>query len=113
MRLKEVSQPDAARIMGLVEFLVGRAEDENAEKKISTQAFLNMAKNMGMPMSLSTLIDISQRPPLNNIIKSMNQDEILFKGYEQEPEAAMEPDEAEKTVAKMAQRAAKQVNKGA
>ena len=56
---------------------------------------------------------MSQQPPLSNMIKSMNQDEVLFKGYEQQPETAPTPDEAEKTVAKMAQRAAKQVNKGA
>lgn len=113
MRITEVSQPDATRIMGLIEFLVGRAGDESAEKKISTQSLLNMANNMGISMSFQTLLAMSQQPPLSNMIKSMNQDEVLFKGYEQQPETAPTPDEAEKTVAKMAQRAAKQVNKGA
>jgi hypothetical protein len=37
--------------MGLVNFLSGRADDENAQKQISTSAFISAAQSLGFPVN--------------------------------------------------------------
>ena len=47
MRIDEVenNKPlDPAKLKGLVDFLSGRADDENAQKQISTDAFISAAR---------------------------------------------------------------------
>ena len=50
MRINEVgngrSDDSAARLLGLAEFLMGRARDTAGQKQISMQTFLNLAKNI-------------------------------------------------------------------
>jgi hypothetical protein len=54
MRIDEVensSSLDPNKLMGLVNFLSGRADDENAQKQISTDAFISAARSLGFPIS--------------------------------------------------------------
>jgi hypothetical protein len=109
MRIDEVaSPPDAARLAALAEFLLGRSNDTNASKTISTEAFINLATDMGIPLTHQQLVNFSQMPPLNGIIANVEPNQITFKGAEPEvDDSDMSVDQARSTVDKMAKRAAK------
>lgn len=97
---------EAARLAALAQFLIGRAENAAGPKKISTRAFVNLAQNMGIAITPQQLIDMSQTAPLNNLIASVQGDDIIFKGSEEEVgQNAMSVDQARDTVNSMAKRA--------
>ena len=110
MRINEVSgADDNQRLSALIQFLIGRSQDSDSPKKISTTAFLQLAQNMGIPMTQPKLLQVSQQPPLSVLIDTVTPEEIMFRGSE--PEASsdnnMTVDQARKTVDSMAKRAAK------
>ena len=90
MRIFEVdsvatTQPGSDQLLGLVEFLSGRAEDTNATKQISQQAFLNMAQQLGISVTRDNLPQLTTKPPLSNILEPLqpdSNDPIVFKGGE-------------------------------
>jgi hypothetical protein len=54
MRIDEVensSSLDPNKLMGLVNFLSGRADNENAQKQISTDAFISAAQSLGFTIN--------------------------------------------------------------
>jgi hypothetical protein len=104
MRITEVEQYDDGKLLALMQFLLGRAKDTNAQKKISTQSLINLAHNVGLTLTVDSLIDLSQRPPLNKIIKNVSNAEVQFRGAE-DSQSANDQEDAEKTVEKMAKRA--------
>ena len=107
MRLREVTAgPDADRLMALSQFLVSRAQDTDAQKKISVAAFVNLANNMGISLTRDNLMTTSQTPPLSNVIQTVTPTEVLFRGADQEQVTdTMTVDQAQKTVDSMAKRA--------
>lgn len=109
MRIDEVAGTDsnAGRLAALAQFLVGRAKDEGATKKISTQTFLSLAQNMGISVSEDQLRDLAQQPPLSGLIANVENDEILFRGSDQVANTTMSVDQARAAVDSMAKRAAK------
>lgn len=107
MYISEIESRDSERILALITFLLGRAKDTDAEKRISTPSLIKLAQSMGMSLTVDQLIDASQQPPLDSIIKSVNQDQVLFRGAEEKPTDTMSTDQAEKIVSKMAKRAMK------
>ena len=110
MRILEVEQRDDEKLVALTQFLLSRAEDENAKKEISTQAYLRMANNMNISLTADQLKNLSQTPPLNNLIANVEGDadtgRVIFKGADVEPDT-MSVDQAQATVNSMAKRAAK------
>jgi hypothetical protein len=99
--------PDAKKLAALTQFLIGRATNTGATKTISTQAYLQLAQNMGISLSQSQLTSLSQQPPLNGLISNVEPDKVTFKGAEPEvDDSDMSPDQARATVDKMAKRAA-------
>lgn len=112
MKITEVAdagQQDAMKLAALAQFLLGRSEDTNSPKKISTQAFLNLAQNMGISLTHQQLANLSQKPPLSGLISNVEPDEVYFKGAEPEvDDSDMTVDQARATVDKMAKRASKQ-----
>ena len=98
----------SGRLAALAKFLTGRAQDKNAQKKISVPAFLNLSQNLGIAMTADQLRDMSLQAPLNGIIANVENDEITFRGDDQ-PKISdqMTVDQAQKTVDTMAKRAAK------
>ena len=85
MRIFEVSSspmPSPDQLLGLVEFLAGRAEDTNATKQISQDAFINMARQLGININSANLQDIVSKPPLSNVLEPLdpNSGMITFKG---------------------------------
>lgn len=109
MLILEVEQPgvDKGKLAALTQFLIGRAQDTNASKTISTQAFLQLARNMGISLGQQQLAAMASQPPLSELISNVEPDKITFKGAEPEvDDSDMSTDQARATVDKMAKRAA-------
>ena len=112
MRINEVSSGSAdgtaARLLGLAEFLMGRAKDTAGQKQISMQTFLNLAKNMQIDLTPETLQDMAGQPPLNGVFMPIepNSGMIKFKGNDSGP-VPMPVNQAQDVVAAAAKRAMK------
>lgn len=111
MLLREVAsvpQVDNAKLLGLVEFLAGRAEDEAGPKQISQVAFMKLAQQLGINITAQNLGEIIEQPPLSNVLEPLDPASgiITFKGGEQTP-TKMPVDKAQDIVSKMAKRAEK------
>lgn len=108
MRINEVTEPVTGKLVGLAEFLLGQTVDSAAPKKISLKSFIELAQDVtGSTFTAEQLADLASRPPLNQIIQSVDpaQQQIQFKGSEELP-TAMPVDKAQEIVSRAAQRAA-------
>lgn len=111
MFIREVdnSAANTQKLVAISQFLLARAEDTGAQKKISTQTFLQLANNQGISLTVDKLKDLSTKSPLNNLIQDVQGDangEVIFKGDDAVTDT-MTVDQARKTVDTMAKRAAK------
>ena len=105
MLIREVAgDVDVTKLAALSQFLLGRAEDTDAARTISTAAFIRLASNMGISITADRLMDLIQQPPLRNIIANVEGDTITFQGADVVP-ATMTVDQARQTVDSMAKRA--------
>lgn len=109
MQIREVTDsPDAEKLLALSQFLIGRSQDTDSQKKISVRAFIKLAQNMGISLTSDNLTVMSQQPPLSTVIQTVTPTEIIFRGADQEPATdTMTVDQARKTVDSMADRASK------
>lgn len=91
---------DAGKLMALATFLSGRAGDTNAQKQISTQAFIQMAKSLGVNVTPDNIGDMIAKPPLSNVLQPYdpNSGKISFKGNEEPGEEPMDTAQAQKVV---------------
>ena len=111
MRIDEVESPnslDPTKLMGLVNFLAGRAEDENAQKQISTDAFIAAARDLGFPINQRNVVSVVSQSPLDSVLEPMdpqNPTVIKFKGAETGP-TEMPVNKAQDIVAAAAKSAA-------
>jgi hypothetical protein len=99
MRIFEVADPDAQKLMALSQFLSGRSEDENAKKQISRNAFIDLAKSLGVNVTEDNLGDLIARPPLSNVLEPLdpNSGVVRFKG-DTEADTGMSVDQARAVV---------------
>jgi hypothetical protein len=100
----EVAGANAQKLAALSQFLLSRAQDTDAEKKISIAAFLELANNMGVSLTDSQLRNLAQQAPLNELISDVTDSEVIFKGAV-EGAPNMTVDQARDTVDTMAKRA--------
>ena len=111
MRIDEVenSKPlDPAKLQGLVDFLSGRADDENAQKQISVDAFINTAKSLGIIIDKRNIVSLASTPPLDSVLDPIdpnNPEVILFKGNTPEGPTEMPVNKAQDIVAASAKSA--------
>ena len=86
MRIDEVENSnslDPNKLMGLVNFLSGRADNENAQKQISTDAFISAAQSLGFPVNQRNVISVVSTPPLDSVLEPIdpsNPGVIMYKG---------------------------------
>ena len=111
MRIDEVGGHDhgtAAKLLGLAEFLLGRARDTGGQKQISMQTFLNLAKNMQIDLTPETLQNMASQAPLDGVFMPIepNSNVIKFKGNDSGP-IPMPVNQAQDIVAAAAKSAAK------
>lgn len=99
MLIREVADPNAGKLMALTTFLAGRSADTTAKKEISTGAFIQMAKNLGVNVTPETLGNLIAQPPLSNILEPFEPASgvVRFKGNT-DTEAPMSPDKARDVV---------------
>ena len=107
MRINEMADPTASRLLGVAQFLLGRAENTNGKKQINTGTFVNIAQSLGIEITPQTLADLSNQPPLNGVIEPIQPgaDTITFSNGQ--PDVAMPVDQAQNIVANAAKSAAK------
>lgn len=107
MRINEVDQgADPNKLVGLVQFLAGRAEDTNAQKQISQATFMKLCQNLGVNITSQNLGEIISQPPLNGVLEPLdpNSGMITFKGADIGPNKMSVP-QAQQVVNKMAKSA--------
>jgi hypothetical protein len=99
MRIFEVADPNAQKLMALSQFLSGRSDDENAKKQISQDAFISAAKSLGVNVTPDNLGAIISQEPLKNILEPFDPQSgvIRFKG-DTEATTGMSVDQAHAVV---------------
>lgn len=104
--VQDSGQPDPNKLVGLVQFLSGRASDTNAKKQISQDAFIKLAQSLGVNVTTQNLGGLIAQPPLNGVLEPLdpNSGMIAFKGAEVGP-AKMSVPQAQQVVDKMAKSA--------
>lgn len=100
--------PDPDKLLGLVQFLDGRAQDTDSQKQISQDAFISLAQSLGVNITHANLGDIISQPPLSNVLEPLdpNSGMITFKGADIGP-TKMPVNKAQDIVAKAAKSAMK------
>ena len=95
MKIFEVADPNAQKLMALSQFLSDRADDESAKKQISQDAFIDLAKSLGVNVTSDNLGELIAKPPLSNVLEPLepNSDVVRFKG-DTEATAGMSVDQA-------------------
>lgn len=109
MRFREICEsadPSAQKLLALSQFLAGRADDENAQKQISTDAFIQAAKSLGIEVNPQNLPEYIAQEPLKDILEPMepNSGVIRFRGNT-EGDTGMPIDQARAIVDKNAKAA--------
>ena len=99
MLIFEVEDPNGQKLMALSQFLSGRSNDESAEKQISQQAFIDLAKSLGVNVTQENLGDMIAKPPLSNVLEPLepNSGVVSFKG-DTEATTGMSVDQARAVV---------------
>jgi hypothetical protein len=109
MRFCEIAESvDAStqKLLALSQFLSGRADDENARKEISTEAFMQAANSLGIEVNPQNLPEYIARNPLKDILEPFdpNSGIIRFRGNTQ-GDTGMPVDQARAIVDKNAKAA--------
>lgn len=101
------STPSPDQLLGLVQFLNGRAEDQAGTKQISQDTFINLAQSLGINVTPDNLGQMIDQEPLSNVLEPLdpNSGIITFKGGEIEP-GGMPVNQAQDIVAAAAKKAA-------
>ena len=99
MRLFEFEDSNAKKLMALSQFLSGRSDDESAKKQISQQAFIDLAKSLGVNVTPDNLGELIGQPPLSNVLEPLdpNSGIVRFKG-DTEATTGMSVDQARNVV---------------
>jgi hypothetical protein len=99
MLIREVADHNTQRLAALSQFLLGRSDDESAKKQISQQAFIDLAKSLGVNVTPENLGDLISQPPLSNILEPLepNSGVVRFKGNT-EAETGVSVDQARAVV---------------
>jgi len=83
MKIYEVESNNSSleKLAALSQVLLGRAEDTNAKKQISQQAFINLARSLGVNLTKQNLADIANQEPLSNVLEPVdpNSGVVVFK----------------------------------
>ena len=93
------STSDAVKLVSIATLLSDRAEDENAQKQISIDAYINAAKSVGVNLTPETLSDAIGQEPLSNILEPLDPTSgvVRFKGNT-EADTGMSVDQAHAVV---------------
>ena len=100
MKIFEVEEDPVAangkKLAAISMFLSSRAGDEAAKKEISQDAFIDIAKSMGVNVTAQNLGDLINQEPLKNILEPLdpNSGVVRFLGNDEPADGAMAVDQA-------------------
>ena len=99
MLIQEVADHNTQRLAALSQFLLGRSKDETAKKQISQAAFVDLAKSLGVNVTVDNLGELISQEPLSNILEPLdpNSGIVQFKG-DTEATTGMSVDQARAVV---------------
>jgi hypothetical protein len=99
MLIREVAEVNTQKLAALSQFLLGRSEDETAQKQISQTAFIDLAKSLGVNITPDNLGDLISQEPLSNILEPLDpgSNVVRFKGNT-EADTGMSVDQARAVV---------------
>lgn len=102
------STPSPDQLLGLVQFLNGRADDTSARKQISKDTFISLAQSLDINVNAANLEEIIGQPPLSGVLEPLdpNSPDITFKGDGVETPTQMPVNKAQDIVANAAKSAA-------
>jgi hypothetical protein len=112
MKITEVENsaaPDPEKLLGLVNFLSGIADDKNAQKQIDTGAFITAARSLGFPINDKNIVSVVSQSPLDSVLEPMdpqNPTVIRYKGAAPDMPTKMPVNKAQDIVASAAKKAA-------
>lgn len=103
------STPSPDQLLGLVQFLAGRADDTSAPKQISVDAFVNLAQSLDINVNKNNVQEIVGQPPLSSVLEPLDPstNQIVFKGAETAEPVKMPVNKAQDIVAAAAKSAMK------
>lgn len=110
MLLVEFMEDDPLRIKltSVVSQLRARRKDTDSKEPMKVRSLINILKDNDINVSKSDLFDMVKEAPLKNIIDNIQGEDIIFKGEHSEKNVTdVDSDKTEKTLDKMAKRAAK------
>ena len=112
MLIFEVENSDKTNsetLLAISKFLSDRFKDTNAKQQMSVNAFINLARRLGVNISKDTLGDVISRAPLSNLIEPYdpNSNIIRFKGNTDITNTEMTATQAQEIVNKNAKDAMK------
>jgi hypothetical protein len=109
MLIREFAGDDPLRVKltSITRQMMARRRDTNATEPMSVRSFLNLLSDNDINVTKDDLFDMIKRAPLKNIIDNIQGDNLVFKGeHGRDNKADVESDREEKTLDRMAKRAA-------
>lgn len=106
MRLYEFANDDPLRVKLTAVASQLKSQYQDSETPLSTDEFMHILKQHGLPFGKPDLFDIVKQEPLKNIIANINDEKVTFVGDEQ-LDVDADQDESDKVVDQMAKKAMK------
>jgi hypothetical protein len=103
MRLFEFAENDPLRVKLTTVASQLESDYQNSNEPLSLDDFLTILRTEGVSIDKSDIYDIIKKEPLVNIIDSIEQGNVIFKGQVND-QGEPEPSENEKTLQQMASR---------
>jgi len=103
MRLFEFAENDPLRVKLTTVASQLESDYKNSNEPLSLDDFLTILRTEGVSIDKSDIYDIIKKEPLVNIIDSIEQGNVIFKGQVND-QGEPEPSENEKTLQQMASR---------
>lgn len=100
--------PLRIRLTAVVSQLKARRKDTDTKQPMKVRSLINLLKDNDINVTKSDLFDMIKEVPLKNIIDNIQGDDVIFKGeHGSDNTADVDSDKTEKTLDRMAARAAK------
>lgn len=111
MLIFEVEDRESKKLVALATFLSDRADDETAKKQISQNAFVQLAKSLGVNVTEENLAQVISTGPLQSVLEPFDPASgiIRFKGNP-DTDTGMSVDRAEDIVDKNAKSAMRRMS---
>lgn len=103
------SPPETVKLVALVNKLKSDIDNGKGKADWTTDEFLSYLQLNGINLDPSDLYDMIKTPPLSNAISNIQNNTVIFKGQDspESTEPPPEPEDSQKVVQQMAQRAMK------